>query len=77
MPSRTATSPGGCRQWAGLLDEYLVAYVGGVKGTYGLSVDEAERDALLEAAVELGLCEADSPGGSGGNGSGGRWNWWQ
>lgn len=41
-----------------LLDEYLLAYVN-VKATYNLSVDETEREELLDAAIELGLCDYD------------------
>lgn len=52
-----------------LVDEYLVAFVG-MKAAYNLSVDAAERDALLETAVELGLCDAvatDDAGDDGGS----------
>lgn len=40
-----------------LVDEYLLAYVE-VKAAYDLTVDTAERDALLNTALELGLCDA-------------------
>lgn len=52
-----------------LVDEYLVAYVG-VKAAYDLSVDAAERDALLDTAVELGLCEAVATDNTGDDGGG-------
>lgn len=54
----------------GLLDEYLEAYVD-VKATYDLSVDPAERDALVAAAEESGLCEPpDGQGGGDGDDQG-------
>jgi LPXTG-motif cell wall-anchored protein len=68
-------SDGDFAEWlppvSSLLDEYLAAYVG-VKASYGLSVDPAERDALLAAADKLGICEAAAPaGGAGGSDDGG------
>lgn len=69
-----AKSDGDFAEWVppvgSLVDDYLLAYVG-VKASYGLSVDPAERAALLAAADELGLCEAAGPGGGGEEGDGG------